>query len=211
MLEIEDDASEVPPVWPAFADIMACVFGLFVLFFVWAIAFQVDLTEDLAAERAQRETETARLAALERALAGPLADGRITLVDGKIGIRGSVLFALNSAELGPEGKQLIDAIAGPLRTYLESHDELVMVSGFTDSTAIARGYRDNWELSSQRALTVMRRLVDEGVPASSVFAAGFGDSQPVAPNDTPENRAKNRRVEIAPIPRTGRPLSGASP
>ena len=204
--EDDEDASSLAPIWPVFGDLMACLFGLFVLFFVWSIAFQVDLTRDLDAERARRTAESARLEALERALAGPLADGRITLVDGRIGIRGSVLFGLNSAELAPEGAALLRGLAGPLEAYLVSHDELIMVSGFTDDRPITnspQGYKDNWELSVQRALTVTRGLVGAGVPEASVFSAGFGASHPVAPNDTADNRAKNRRVEISPIPRTG--------
>lgn len=203
--EADDETSLTAPIWPAFGDLMACLFGLFVLFFVWMIAFQVDLTRDLDQERAQHAAETARLHELERALAGPLADGRITLVDGRIGIRGSVLFGLASAELAPEGMGLLGGLAPPLQAYLASHpDELIMVSGFTDDRPIAvasQGYKDNWELSAQRALTVTRALVAAGLPADAVFAAGFGASHPVAANDTPDNRAKNRRVEISPIPR----------
>ena len=202
--EAEDESSLNAPVWPAFGDLMACLFGLFVLFFVWSIAFQVDLTHDLEVERAHRAAEAARLEALERALAGPLADGRITLVDGRIGIRGSVLFGLNSADLASEGSALLGGLGAPLKAYLESHDELIMVSGFTDDRPITnspQGYRDNWELSAQRALTVTRALVAAGVPQDAVFAAGFGPSHPVAPNDTADNRARNRRVEISPIPR----------
>jgi flagellar motor protein MotB len=202
--EADDETSLTAPVWPVFGDLMACLFGLFVLFFVWSIAFQVDLTHDLEVERARRAAEAARLESLERALAGPLADGRITLVDGRIGIRGSVLFGLNSAELAPEGNALLAGLAAPLDAYLKSHDELIMVSGFTDARPITnspQGYRDNWELSVQRALTVTRALITAGLPEQAVFAAGFGAQSPVAPNDTPENRAKNRRVEISPIPR----------
>jgi flagellar motor protein MotB len=213
MIELNDEeaAHEVTPVWAVFGDLMACLFGLFVLFFVWAIAFQVDLTRDLNAEKksraeeaARHEAESARLQALESALAGPLAEGRITLTDGKIGIRGSVLFALKSAELEPEGAALLIHLATPLRIYLQAHDDTIMISGFTDSsplTGTGVGFKDNWELSAERALTVTRALTDAGVPSESLFAAGFGETHPVAPNDTPENRAKNRRVEIAPIPR----------
>ncbi|MDN8132853.1 OmpA family protein, partial [Burkholderia multivorans] len=64
-----------------------------------------------------------------------------------------------------------------------------------------RMFADNWELSAKRALTVTRALIDEGVPASSVFAAAFGSEQPVSSNADDEGRAKNRRVEIAPVPR----------
>lgn len=206
--EADDETSLTAPVWPAFGELMACLFGLFVLFFVWSIAFQVDLTNDLEHERARRAAEAARLEALERALAGPLADGRITLVDGTIGIRGSVLFGRNSAELAPEGGALLRGLAAPLEAYLKIHDELIMISGFTDDRPIMtspQGYKDNWELSAQRALTVTRALVIAGVPESAVFAAGFGPSHPVAPNDTAESRARNRRVEISPIPRRRSP------
>jgi len=206
MMPEEDDEALFAPIWPVFGDLMACLFGIFVLFFVWAVAFQVDLTRDLDAERARRTAESARLEALERALAGPLADGRITLVEGRIGIRGSVLFGLNSAELAPDGAALLRGLAAPLEAYLASHDELIMVSGFTDDRPVGnspQGYKDNWELSAQRALTVTRALLGAGVPERSVFSAGFGASNPVAPNDTVENRARNRRVEIAPIPRPG--------
>jgi len=200
----EDEVTDQGSIWPVFGDLMACLFGLFVLFFVWAIAFQVDLAGDLQAERAARAEERTRLEALERALAGPLAEGRITLTDGRIGIRGNILFGVNSADLQPEGAALLEALAPPLREYLEHHDELIMVSGFTDDrpiTVASRGYADNWELSAQRALTVTRALSEAGVPAERLFAAGFGEAHPVAPNDTTENRAKNRRVEISPTPR----------
>lgn len=207
---VEEESGHGTPVWVVFGDLMACLFGLFVLFFVWAIAFQVDLTKALDAEKksraeeaARHEAESARLKALESALAGPLAEGRITLVDGKIGIRGSVLFDLNSAELRPDGAELLVKLGEPLRVYLQQHDEAIMVSGFTDSAAIGAGqaYKDNWELSAQRALTVTRALGAAGVPETSLVAAGFGETHPIAPNDTAENRAKNRRVEIAPIPK----------
>jgi len=64
-----------------------------------------------------------------------------------------------------------------------------------------RRYMGNWELSAQRALTVTRALIAEGVPAASVFAAAFGSQQPVESNADQARRAKNRRVEIAPIAR----------
>ncbi len=201
----EDSAEDVLPIWPAFGDLMACLFGLFVLFFVWTVAIETSLAADLKTERASRAAEAARLEALESALAGPLASGRITLVDGRIGIRGSVLFDLNSAELRDEGRQVLRDLVAPLSTYLAQRGELLMISGFTDDRPI-RGpsaFHDNWELSAQRALTVTRALEVSGLPREWLFAAGFGDSHPIAPNTTAESRAQNRRVEIAPVPRPG--------
>lgn len=191
------------PVWSAFGDLMAALFGVFVLFFTWMVLMEVSLTQDLRAERAEREATTARLSALEQALAGPLASGLITLQGGRIGIRGAVLFDSSSAELRPEGEQLLRDLASPLRTYLDGRGDALMVSGFTDDLAL-RGngdFADNWELSAERALTVTRALVSEGIPGDWVFAAGFGQAHPVAPNDSEDNRALNRRVEIAPVPR----------
>lgn len=192
------------PVWAVFGDLMAGLLGAFVLILVCALGMQLELATQLETEVRQRQAEALRRQALESALAGPLATGRVTLNDGRIGINGSVLFAFNSAELQPEGRQLLQSLAAPLSAYLQARDEILMVSGFTDDRQVREGNRrfaDNWELSAQRALTVMRALIAEGVPSSSVFAAAFGAEQPVASNDDAEGRSRNRRVEIAPTPR----------
>ncbi len=205
----EEDVSSSVPVWAAFGDLMACLLGVFVLFFVWIVSFEVTMANDLEAVRNEREQAHAKLQVLENALAGPLRSGLITFVDGRIGIRGSVLFDLNSADLRGGGQALLREMAGPLATYLSSRDESLMVSGFTDDLpmrGVLRTYRDNWELSAQRALTVVRTLVEAGVPEDALFAAGFGPNHPVADNDSEENRARNRRVEMAPVPRP-RPLT----
>jgi flagellar motor protein MotB len=72
-----------------------------------------------------------------------------------------------------------------------------MVSGFTDDRQVRggnRGFADNWELSAQRALTVTRALIEEGIPASSVFAAAFGSEQPVSSNADEAGRARRTGV-----------------
>ncbi|WP_395345853.1 OmpA family protein [Variovorax sp. UC122_21] len=192
------------PVWAVFGDLMSGLLGAFVLILVCAIGMQLDLATRLESEVKQRQAEAQRREALEKALAGPLAAGRVTLNNGRIGISGSVLFAFNSADLQPEGRQVLRSLAAPLATYLRSRDEILMVSGFTDNRQMREGARlfaDNWELSAQRALTVTRTLIEEGVPSSSVFAAAFGAEQAVASNADADGRAKNRRVEMAPTPR----------
>ena len=89
--------------------------------------------------------------------------------------------------------------------YLGERDEMLMVSGFTDDKPIIQGphqrFEDNLELSAQRALTVTRTLVKEGMPRQRVFSAAFGAEQPVASNADEAGRALNRRVEMAPVPR----------
>jgi flagellar motor protein MotB len=203
--ELGDSVESSTPVWAVFGDLMAGLLGAFVLILVCALAMQFDLSERLKSEVQQRQAESQRRAELERALAIPLAAGRVTLANGRIGISGSVLFAFNSADLQPEGRQLLKSLAAPLATYLAARDEMLMVSGFTDDRQVRDGGRakfaDNWELSAQRALTVTRALIEDGVPPSTVFAAAFGAEQPVASNTEVAGRALNRRVEMAPTPR----------
>ncbi|MFM0229963.1 OmpA family protein [Paraburkholderia sediminicola] len=202
--EIDGGVETTAPIWPVFGDLMSVLLGAFVLILVGVIGVQLELSTRLAQEVKQRQMETQRRKTLEQALAGPLAAGRVTLVNGRIGINGSVLFALNSDQLQPEGRDVLKSLAGPLSAYLRANDEILMVSGFTDDRQVReanRRFADNWELSAQRALTVTRALIDAGVPASSVFAAAFGSQQPVSSNADDQGRAKNRRVEIAPVPR----------
>ena len=192
------------PIWAAFGDLMSVLVGAFVLILVSIIGVQFELSSRLQKEVQQHKAEAQRRQALEQALAAPLAAGRVTLVNGRIGISGNVLFALNSDQLQPQGRELLKSLAGPLAAYLRVNDEILMVSGFSDDQQVRAGNRrfaDNWELSAQRALTVTRAFIDEGVPASSVFAAAFGSEQPIGSNADAEGRAKNRRVEIAPVPR----------
>ncbi len=202
--EIDGGIEQTAPIWAAFGDLMSVLLGAFVLILVGVIGVQLELSSKLDAEVRQRQLESQRRKTLEQALAAPLAAGRVTLVNGRIGISGSVLFALNSDELQPAGRDLLKSLAGPLAAYLNANHEILMVSGFADDLQVRAGNRrfaDNWELSAKRALTVTRAFIDEGVPASSVFAAAFGSEPPVGPNSHDAGRAKNRRVEIAPVPR----------
>ena len=201
---------QAAPAWGVFGDLMSGLLGAFVLILVGVLGVQLELATTLEAEVHKRRIEEQRREALERALAVPLASGRVTLNDGRIGISGSVLFALNSAELQPEGRQVLQSLAPPLAAYLATRDELLMVSGFTDDRPVLdtnRRFADNWDLSAQRALTVTGAVIEEGVPSTAVFAAAFGSEQPVASNDDAEGRARNRRVEMAPVPRSGQTVA----
>lgn len=204
--ELDDGLDQEPPIWAIFGDLMTGLVGVFVLLLVWALGFQLELSQTLEKEIHKREVAEQRRLALEQALADPLATGRVTLRDGKIGISGSVLFSSNSAELQEEGRELLHTLRAPLQVYLGDNEQLLMVSGFTDDLPIQKGnlhFRDNWELSAQRALTVTRTLIDEGMPADMVFAAAFGAQQPVVDNSDSDSRSQNRRVEMAPVPKVG--------
>jgi chemotaxis protein MotB len=112
-----------------------------------------------------------------------------------IRLSGSYLFDSGRAELKPNSFALLDAIAGQLK--LEPND--IRVDGHTDSTPLIGSalYPTNWELSTARALAVTRYLTEtDGIQATRMEAAGYGEFRPIVPNDIRENRALNRRVEI---------------
>ncbi|MDT7838018.1 OmpA family protein (plasmid) [Aquabacterium sp. OR-4] len=200
----EDGLDASTPVWAVFGDLMAGLLGAFVLMLVLVLGAQLDLASSLQDEVKKRQAAEQQRLSLEQALAGPLATGRVTLVNGRIGISGSVLFAQNSDELQPEGRQLLKSLAPPLTAYLSARGEMLMVSGFTDDRLLRarnREYVDNLELSAQRALTVTRTLIEFNMPSAYLFAAAFGPEQPVASNADAAGRARNRRVEMAPVPR----------
>ncbi len=201
----DDGMEQTAPVWAVFGDLMSGLLGAFVLILVAVLVVQMDLMANLQSEIKKRQIEEQRRMALEKALAIPLQSGRVTLNNGRIGISGSVLFSLNSDQLRPDGRQLLKSLVPPLQVYLGARDEMLMVSGFTDDKRIKEGnqhFSDNLELSAQRALTVTRSLIEEGMPASRVFAAAFGAEQPVASNDNEQGRSLNRRVEMAPVPKS---------
>lgn len=204
MEDIDTGLEQTAPAWSVFGDLMAGLLGAFVLLLVGVLVVHLQLVTHLQDEVKKRQIEEQRRMTLEKALAGPLSSGRITLTDGRIGISGLVLFAMNSDQLQPEGRALLSTLVAPLKSYLSARDELLMVSGFTDNKSIRGGnnqFEDNWELSAQRALTVTRALIDEGMPSSMVFAAAFGAEQPIVPNADDKSRAQNRRVEMAPVPK----------
>ena len=123
----------------------------------------------------------------------------------KVTVASEILFPSGSAELSQEGVDVLRKVANAAN---KSQDE-VRVEGHTDTDAIApvlaQYYPTNWELSTARAAVAVRTLEATGmVPASRLAAVGYGDSRPVAPNDTVEGKAKNRRVEIVFTPTKGR-------
>jgi chemotaxis protein MotB len=106
-----------------------------------------------------------------------------------------VLFDPGSAELRPGGVALMAAVASTLAGLPND----VAVEGHTDDRPISTAaYPSNWELSTARATSVLRYLVDHvGFPSERASASGYGAERPIAGNDTPEGRSANRRVEIA--------------
>lgn len=109
-----------------------------------------------------------------------------------------VLFDSGRAELKDDGLATLDEVAQVLS---EIGDREFQIAGHTDNIPIrTRRFRDNWDLSTARAVTVARYMTEHGVPANRISAAGHADTLPVASNDTPEGRAQNRRIEIVLLP-----------
>lgn len=110
-----------------------------------------------------------------------------------------VLFDSGRTELKPAGRAMLVEVAKLLRPM---HDRRFQVAGHTDNVKINTArFPSNWELSTARAVEVVKLLVDAGgMDAKSLSAAGYGEFTPVASNDAPEGRAKNRRIEIALVP-----------
>ena len=110
-----------------------------------------------------------------------------------------LLFPPGGYQLTPAGQaELANNIVPKLKGLQNAK---IVVYGYTDNTPIGadlqrQGIPDNLVLSTRRAADVASFLISQGIPASSISAKGFGDTQPVASNDTPEGRAKNRRIVI---------------
>jgi chemotaxis protein MotB len=108
-----------------------------------------------------------------------------------------IFFDSGRATLKAGGKDVLKKVGEALKGY---ENKIIRVVGHTDNVPVAKSLRttfpSNWELSVARATNVVRFLQDVGVPPERMIAAGRGEYDPVAPNDTPEGRQKNRRIEI---------------
>jgi flagellar motor protein MotB len=165
------------------------------LFAVTVILSQeVELLDEqqalLAKERAELEIEMEKLL-----LAGNI---RMELLKSGLNLilEEDVMFTSGSATIKPEGKQVIS----DLTAELEQVPYQVVVIGHTDNVPIGPNVADrfpsNWALAAARAAAVVDVMANEGLPRNQLVAVSFGDTQPIAGNDTPDGRAANRRIEV---------------
>jgi chemotaxis protein MotB len=109
-----------------------------------------------------------------------------------------ILFDPGKTELKPEGKEALKQVTVILK---ELANRNFQIAGHTDNAPIkSKRFSSNWELSTQRAVEVVNFMIASGMEPKRVSAAGYSDQSPVAANDTPENKAKNRRIEITLVP-----------
>jgi chemotaxis protein MotB len=119
--------------------------------------------------------------------------GRIVL-----SLRNDVLFDEGKTDLKPDGKQALAEIAQTLKTVASRSFQ---VAGHTDNLPIkSKEFPSNWELSTARAVVVVKFLSAQGVNPAVLSAAGYGEFDPMAPNSDTANRSKNRRIEISLVP-----------
>jgi len=164
-----------------------------------------DELKALLAEKAEREKELAVYRNLVAQLKALVDAGTIKLEIRKgnlvVKLANSILFGSGKASLKPEGKEALAKLAVALKS-VKNRDWLI--AGHTDNVPIrSKNFKNNWELSTARSISVVETLTSEGMDPKRLGAAGFAEFDPVADNSTEEGRALNRRIEIILLPNIG--------
>ena len=119
----------------------------------------------------------------------------------KLDVKGKILFETGSAILSTEGKELLDAIAEEVLLNADYSDYAIRVEGHTDNTPIGGDALRNWNLSTERAIAAVKYLQEHAdVSAERLAATGYAFYQPIDTAETPDAKAKNRRIEIILVP-----------
>ena len=183
-----------------------------------------ELTSLLAEKEAQAARDKIAIASLGKSLNNALASrvqelqrfrseffgrlrevlrGRddVRIVGDRFVFQSEVLFAQGAASLGPEGEEKLGQLAVALNQIAaeipEDIDWILQVEGHTDDIPVRAGrFADNWDLSTERALSVVRFLAESGLPANRLVAAGYGEFQPLDKAVSDEARRRNRRIEM---------------
>ncbi len=157
-----------------------------------------ELRERKARAEARLQTFRSMLERFQKMIAsGKL---RVRIVRGRmvVELAESILFDSGRANLKEAGEVALAEVAAVLKTIPGRNFQ---IAGHTDNIPIrSRRFPSNWELSTARAVNVTRFLAEQGMPRERLSAAGYAETQPVASNDTPEQRAQNRRIEIVLMP-----------
>lgn len=153
--------------------------------------------EELRKAEAAAEARAALFKDLAKKLHAMVDSGQLKIVTRHghlvFQLSNDVLFDSGGVEVKPAGKAAIAELA---RTLKGVTGRQFQVAGHTDNVPISGRFPSNWELSAARATHVLKILLAEGVPPQALSAAGYGEFDPLAPNDTAEAKAKNRRTEI---------------
>jgi chemotaxis protein MotB len=171
-----------------------------------------DELEKLRAQKAEADKRMAAIDDIQKQFAKMIDTGQLKISARRgelvLSLPAEVLFPSGSAELSKTGEYAVVEVAAVLKKF---PDRRYLIVGHTDNQDFAKtkagtpavptcAPADNWQLSTERALTVTRVLVTAGMDPKNVIAAGAGDHDPIASNATVDGRAKNRRIEIALLP-----------
>lgn len=196
-----------------YADAMTLLLGFFVLIVSMSIISQEKfeaVSEAINQGLLKKEEQNQPLKELNQNLTSTLQSHQVLPHEAldlgenylKIELPGKTLFATGSAELGDKSTQLIAAIADNIKAFqLEGFN--IEIEGHTDKIPIhSNRFPSNWELSSSRAISVLRVFLDQGVDSNKLKAIGYADTRPKVANlddqgnPIPTNQQQNRRVEI---------------
>ncbi len=167
----------------------------------------LQVTEaDLAKMKRELEESSKAHKDLVDGLKKEIDDGsiKITRLKNRLSVEivDKILFASGSAKITPEGEGVLKKVSSVLKDVKEND---IRIEGHTDNVPIGprlmEKFPSNWELSTARATQVVRFLSHQEVPPENMLAAGFSKYRPVAGNDDPEGRQRNRRIEIVLFPR----------
>ena len=182
------------------------------------------LKQEVASLTAEKEKMKQEMASLQKAqeekvekvsktyedllqkMKGEISKGEITISElkGKLTVNmvDAILFDSGKAEVKSEGQVVLQKVVSILK---DVKDKAIRVEGHTDNVQIigmlAKKYPTNWELSAARAINVARYLQEQGIDPAILSSVAYGEYKPVAANDTPEGKRKNRRIEIILVPK----------
>lgn len=160
--------------------------------------------QELRAEQAKREEDLAVYKNLFAKLKGLIDAGtiRVSFRKGRmvVELASAVLFDSGRTKLKPAGEEAIKQLVEALSSVGKRN---FLVAGHTDNVPVRQRFSSNWELSTARAVVVVNYMAEQGYPPQQLGAAGYGEFDPVATNDTEEGRQSNRRIEIILMPDLG--------
>jgi chemotaxis protein MotB len=161
---------------------------------------------ELKKKEAEVQSESNTYKQLTQEMKGEIAKGQITISELKgkltLDVVDKILFASGQAEVTKEGLAVLKRVIDILKNV---KDKAIRIEGHTDNVrikgALVKHYPTNWELSAARAINVAKYLQQQEIDPTLLSATAFGEYKPIANNDTPEGRAKNRRIAIILLPK----------
>lgn len=178
-----------PNMWVVpYGDMMTNLMMFFLILFAVTTGGKGGMSKEKEEGRFQKKEEQFFVKKLEE-----FGNVKVTADKINITLPQDILFKRGSAQLNPDFADVIQQIS----PYLKKNPGIIIVSGHADSSPLRGGkYKDNWFLSAERGWNVANYLIENGIEPSRIQVRGYGDTKPVASNETEKGRAKNRRIEM---------------